>query len=433
MSIKNSAFYRGKQEVFVDFSSQDISSDGALVYLEKLERKHGLLKRVSNFIPDHRNPLFTVYERYSQLKQRVFMMIQGYEDVNDVRHLKNDPLFKDVLSGEMASQSTISRFENCFDKQSIFSICYDFIDRYVENLKGRDEVIIDVDGTDDPTHGNQQLSMFNGFYGQFMYNELFFHDGETGQIIVPVLRPGNSHSNKWYPGILIRIVQKIRAKYPTIKITIRSDSGFSGPAFYKIAHQYNLFFATGISSNEILKKKVERVEKAVRKLYLEQGLKHQHFIKYTYQAKSWSLPQTCYVKIESTGIGMNIRHFVSNIEEKNAREIYFDFYVKRGDASENRIKEVKNMCFSNRLSNQGFLANFIRLIASSLTYEFFRLIKEEIAIISDETAKKWQVSSIRTYLLKVGATIKVTKRRVYYMLSKSFVYQDLFQKLITLK
>ena len=135
------------------------------------------------------------------------MMIQGYEDVNDVRHLKNNPLFKDVLSGEKESQSTISRFENCFDKQSIFSICYDFIDRYFENLKGRDEVIIDVDGTDNPTHSNYQCFM------GFMYNELFFHDGETGQIIVPVLRPGNSHSNKWYPGILRRIVQKIRAKY----------------------------------------------------------------------------------------------------------------------------------------------------------------------------------------------------------------------------
>jgi len=433
MSNKNSIFHRGKQEIFLDFSAQEISSDGALIYLEKLERKHGLIKRISNFIPDERNPLFTIYSRFSQLKQRVFMMAQGYEDVNDVRHLKNDPLFKDVLDGEMASQSTISRFENCFNKESIFSICYDFIDRYVESLKDRNEIVIDVDGTDDPTHGNQQLSMFNGFYEQFMYNELFFHDGDTGQIIVPVLRPGNSHSNKWYAGILRRIVQKIRAKYPTIKITIRTDSGFSGPSFYKIADKYDLTFATGISTNEVLKKKVQRAEKAVKKLYLEQGLKHQHFIKYTYQAKSWSKPQTCYAKIESTGIGMNTRHFVSNIEGKDAREIYFDFYVKRGDASENRIKEVKNMCFSDRLSNHGFLANFFRLITSCITYDFFRLIKEEIEIVKDEIAEKWQVSSIRMYLLKVGATIKVTKRRVYYMLSKSFVYQDLFQKLITLK
>ena len=433
MSTKNTVFYRDKKEVLLDFSAQEISSDGAVVYLEKLERKHGLLKRVSQFIPDRRNPLFTVYSRYAQLKQRVFMLCQGYEDVNDVNHLKNDIVFKDVLQGDLASQPTISRFENCLDKADIFAICYDFIDRYVESLKGRKKIIIDVDATDDPTHGSQQLSMFNGFYEQFMYNELFFHDGETGQIILPVLRPGNSHSNKWYVSILRRLIKKIRAAYPKLKIIIRSDSGFSCAPFYELVDEYNLLFATGIASNNVLKQKTIRAEKAVRKLYLEQGEKHQHFIEYTYQAKSWHKPQKCYAKVESTGIGMNIRHFVSNIEEQEAREIYYDFYVKRGDTSENRIKEVKNMCFSDRLSNHGFFANFFRLLCSSLSYEFMRLIKEEIKQVGDKTARKWQVNSIRTYLLKVGATIKQTKKRVYYKLSKAFVYQDLFIKLIALK
>jgi len=110
---------------------------------------------------------------------------------------------------------------------------------------------------------------------------------------------------------------------------------------------------------------------------------------------------------------MNVIHFISNIKEKEAREIYFGFYVLRGDASENRIKEVKNMCFSDRLSNHGFWANFMRLFISSLTYEMFLLIKQKIKRTSVEVAKKWQVSSIRTYLLKVGTTIKITKRRIY--------------------
>src|SRR5690625_7730767 len=116
------------------------------------------------------------------------MQVQGYEDTNDVGYLKNDPLFKDVLQGQMASQPTLSRFENSFDKATIFEFCYAWIDRYVDSLKGRKKIIIDIDATDDPTHGAQQMTMFNGFYNQFMYNELFFHDGETGQIIVPVLR-----------------------------------------------------------------------------------------------------------------------------------------------------------------------------------------------------------------------------------------------------
>jgi len=431
LSTKNTLFYRGNQSVSVDFSASAISSDGSLILLEKLERDNKLLSHFAKLLPDDRNPNHITYSREHQLKQRVFMLMLGYEDANDVTHLQNDPLFKDVLQGDLASQPTISRFENSVDKASIFKLSYAWIDRYVSSLKGRDQVIIDVDATDDSTYGSQQLSMFNGYYGKFMLNELFFHDGETGQIILPVLRPGNSHSNRWYVSILRRVVRKIRARYPDLKITIRTDSGFSCAPFYKLVDDYGLFFATGQASNAVLKRKVKRCERAVKHLYVDQNIKHQHFIAFTYQAKSWHKPQQAYTKIESTGKGLNVRHFISNIEEQEAREIYFDFYVKRGEASENRIKEVKNMCFSDRLSNHGFLANFFRLFLSSLAYEMFLLLKKSIKKTTFEKAKKWQISTIRTQLLKIGATIKITKKRIYYQLSKAFVHQELFREMIT--
>ena len=119
------------------------------------------------------------------------------------------------------------------------------------------------------------------------------------------------------------------------------------------------------------------------------------------------------------------------MKEKEAREIYFGFYVLRGEASENRIKEVKNMCFSDRFSNHGYWANFFRLFISSLAYEMFLLIKQRIQKSSFDIAKKWQISSIRTYLLKVGAAIKITKKRIFYKLSKAFVHKDLFREIIT--
>ena len=112
---------------------------------------------------------------------------------------------------------------------------------YVSTLGGRKSITIDIDATDDPTYGKQQFTMFNGYYGQFMYNELFFHDGDTGQIIVPVLQPGKSHSNKWYVSILKRIVKKIRLSYPKMEIIIRADSGFSNAPFYKLADDEFLF------------------------------------------------------------------------------------------------------------------------------------------------------------------------------------------------
>lgn len=431
MSTKDTLFYRGNTSISVDFSASEISSDGSLILLEKIERTHKLIKKFSKHLPDLRNPRFITYSREDQLKQRVFMMMLGYQDANDVTHLRHDPLFKDVLQGDLASQPTISRFENSLDKHSIFEFSDAWVNQYVSTLKGRKSIVIDVDATDDPTHGNQQMSMFNGYYGQFMLNELFFHDGQTGQIILPVLRPGNSHSNKWYVAILKRIIIKIRKSYPKMEIVIRTDSGFSCAPFYKLVDDYNLLFATGIASNAVLKKKVSRAVKAVKHLYLSQGKKHQHFIHFSYRAKSWHKEQQCYSKIESTGLGMNVRYFVSNIKDKEAREIYFDFYVKRGDASENRIKEVKNMCFSDRLSNHGYWANFFRLFISSLAYEMFLLIKQKIKKTSFEIAKKWQISSIRTYLLKVGATIKITKKRIFYQLSKAFVYKDLFREIIT--
>jgi hypothetical protein len=347
-----------------------------------------------------------------------------------VFHLQKDPLFKDVLEGDLASQPTLSRFENGIEKRTVFELCYACIERYVSSLAGREEVIIDIDATDDPTHGAQQLSMFNGYYGQFMYNELFFHDGITGQIILPVLRPGNSHSNRWYVGILSRIIKKIREKYPDIKIIIRADSGFSCPAFYSLANKYNLLYAIGLASNEVLKVRSKRAAKAVQLLYVNNRKKHQHFFSFPYQAGTWEKEEMCHCKVESTAIGLNIRYFISNFDKQTAREIYTEFYVKRGDASENRIKEVKNMCFSDRLSNHLFLANFFRLFLSYLAYEMFRLLKLAIAKTPFKQAKTWQIDTIRTYLLKIGATIKITKRRIYYRISKAFVFQDLFKALI---
>jgi hypothetical protein len=430
MSEKTTAFYRGNTEISVDFSAEGISSDGAVAGLEKLERNHKVIRRFSRHIPDQRDPSKVEHSVEKLLKQRVFTLMQGYEDCNDVEYLQKDPLFADVLGGDMASQPTLSRFENSVDKHALFGLCHSWVDRYVDSLRGRSEIIIDIDSTDDPTHGRQQLSMFHGFYGQFMYNELFFHDGQTGQIIVPVLRPGNSHSNRWYVAILKRVVQKIRQRYPKMTITIRADSGFSCPAFYQLADRQELYYVVGMAPDAVLKRRVARVADAVERRHVSQAEKYQHFIGFQYQAGSWHRPQQCYSKIESTGKGLNVRHIVSNLPGKTARQIYFDVYVQRGEASENRIKEVKNMCQADRLSCHRYWANFLRLLISCLAYELFLLLKQAIRKTSTKEAHSWQINTIRVRLLKVGATIRKTKRRIYYRLSQAFVYQNLFRQLV---
>ena len=292
-------------------------------------------------------------------------------------------------------------------------------------------MVIDIDGTDAETYGGQQLSLFNGFYGHTMYNELLFHDGQTGEIILPALRPGNAHSNWWYVAILKRIIIKLRTKFPDLVIFIRADSGFSTPKLYNLAKKHNLLYAIGIASNNILKKETELMNYIISSLWLSQGKKYQYFTKtFDYQAKSWESPEKCFAKVESTGKGMNIRYIITNIKNLTTEDIYKEFYVQRGETSENRIKELKNMCFSDRLSTSGIWSNFFRLIISSLSYEFFRIIKNKIKKTTFDGAKKWNIDSIRLLLLKAGAIIKKTTRKIKISITNAYVYKDLFIRLL---
>jgi hypothetical protein len=434
MSKKNTLFYRKNQEINFDFSAEEISTDGGIFLAEKIERQYGIIKNFCDQLPDERQSGKVHHSIKRLVKQRVYLMLQGYQDCNDERHLRKDPVISEALDGELAAQPTLSRFENSLSISEIYKMSEDYLSSYVNTISpDRKRIVIDADGTDDPTHGNQQLSMFNGYYKQFMYNELLFHDGETGQIILPVLRPGNCHSSRWFVHILAVIVDKIRAKHPDIEIVIRADAGFSGPNFYKMADDKNLLFCIGMTSNERLKSITKISEDVIRESYLQQGEKYQFFAgAFQYQADTWEKPQNCYAKIESTGKGMNVRYFCSNMENKTANELYWDFYVKRGDASENRIKELKNMCYSGRLSCHKYTANYFRLFLSCLCYEFFRLIKELIKKTGDKTASKWQVDNIRLFLLKVGATIIKRIRRVKICFSKSYVCRELFCKIVAI-
>ncbi|GJM59929.1 MULTISPECIES: IS1380 family transposase [Persicobacter] len=430
MSNQNTVFYQKSKAVFVDFHGDEMTSDGGVVLLEKIEKKFGYINEISKAYIDSRNQSLIHHKAVDLFKQRIFGLVLGYQDCNDVNYLKNDPVISSILNGSLASQPTLSRFEMSVDRKVIYSLCESFVSHYINSLRGRKKIILDFDGTDDKTHGHQQLALFNGYYGHHMYHQLFVHDGETGQIVLPVLRPGNSHSNRWFVAILKRLVKKIRSHYPEIEIVIRADAGFSCAPFYKLANECNLKYTIGIASNSILKAKAEKVQSAVRHIFEDGSEKHQHFFNFQYQAQTWEQEQNCIAKVEWTGKGLNTRFVISNMDEASVRDIYFGFYVKRGESSENRIKEVKNMCFADRLSNHFFWPNFFRLILSSMAYEIFRLIKKEISQTKHEWAKKWQVDTIRLCLLKIGGTIKSTVRRVYYSFSKAFPQQKLFLELL---
>jgi len=366
------------------------------------------------------------------LKQRTFLLALGYEDCDDSDTLRKDPIISMVLGGDLASQPTLSRLENNISKRTIFALYAKFIERYVKSIKpGQSEVTIDVDCTDDPTHGAQQLSLFNGHHGQFMYNELVFFDGVTGQLILPVLRPGNVHTSRWMPKILNRIVKAIRAVHPHIQIIIRADAGFSNPDFFNLSESSHLEFCMGLRGNQVLNNLIKNDYDQVKGQYADNGLQHQRFVgPFAYQAESWEKPQRVYAKVESTGLGMNVRFYVSSMGNYDAQGLYTKFYVRRGETCENRIKDIKNYCYSDRLSCSSYWANCFRLMLACLAYELLRLVKVAISKTEHENCHSWNLQSIRLHLLKVAGYVKVRVKYCLVKLSNAFVYQDLFGKVI---
>lgn len=433
MSKTKVAIYQKNKEVHFDFSADRISSDGGLLLLKKQIKKLHLVQFMGASIPDFRHPSYVQYSVEQLLSLRVMLLCCGYEDCNDIEYLKHDPALQSLFDGELPGQSTLSRWENSLNLPAVARLALRMIDYYVESLDpARNHIVIDVDCTDDPTHGKQQGSLFHGYYWQWMYNELFYLDGETGQVILPVLRPGNVHSNKWNERFLRIIVEKIKARYPHMEIHVRADAGFSSPAFYRCTEELQIGFCVGIAANPRLTKLIAKEADEVAKQYVAHDEKHQRFVgPFLYQADTWDQPQDAYAKIESTGKGLNIRFFISNYAEENPEALYKEFYVQRGEAAENRIKEIKNFCFSTRLSCHRFSANYLRLILSCLAYEVLRSIRSRLPEATVDTRLwKWSVQSIRLYLIKIGAQIKITVRRIYFHFARGHPYQKVLAHLL---
>ncbi len=361
MSTSKVAFFLQKQAFHYDFSAEPLTSDGGLLVVAKQLKRLGLVSFFDKYIPDRRDPRYVAYSSEQLLSLRLMLLSCGYEDCNDVKHLEHDPALRALCGGELPCQPTLSRWENALNIGDVARLAESMIDYYVAGLNPkREEIIIDVDCTDDPTHGSQQGTLFHGYYWQWMYNQLFYLDGETGQVILPVLRPGNVHSSKWNDHFLRLIVQKIRARFPDMAIHLRADAGFSAPAFYEAVDEMDIGFCVGISSNERLKRLIAKAVDEVEEEYVKNDLRHQRFVgPFEYQADSWHISQDVYAKIESTGKGLNVRFYVSNYADEDPEELYRDYYVQRGEAAENRIKPDQELLLFGQAELQTVQRQFL--------------------------------------------------------------------------
>lgn len=421
------------KEVVADFTGGRITSDAGGLLLRELDQRYRLAENAARCLHDPREGHKVKHDLLTLVRQRLFAIAQGYEDNNDAATLAKDPAFKIMAGkapesdGDLASQPTLSRFENRVTARDLRRLCDRLLELYLKTHPGpRKVIVLDMDGTDDPTHGKQQLSFFHGYYAEHMYHPLLVFDGRDGFPLAAVLRPGNTHSSRGALAVLKRLIQKLRQAYPKALILFRADAGFAVPALYNyLEGQPETRYVIGfITNNRLLAETAPLLLKAQRQ-YQETGEKQRLFTSFSYQAESWDQPRRIIAKVEYTHLGANQRFVVTNLS-RNPQFVYDDIYVLRGDV-ENRIKELKLDIKADRLSCHRFLANQFRLLLHTAAYCLFWLLRYHLQGTELATA---QVHTLRLKLLKIGARIRETSRRIWVHLASGYPYRDLLVTLL---
>lgn len=447
----------GRQHVTVDFDGGSVVTDAGLLPIRLLDQQLGVLADVAQRLPDPRAQKFVTHSREALLTQEVYQILAGYPDGNDAQALRDDPLFQTLVGvapneeRSLASGSTLNRFHHAYTRRqaqvpleerpvlreidAALTQRLKILNDYLPELFIRTRrtpppyVILDIDPSDDPTHGQQVLSFFHGYYDQHQYFPVFVFDGVSDFPLAAWLRPGTVHASCGAVATLQPIVQALRAAWPDVTILVRGDSGLATPEVYEFCEAQGLLYAFGYSSNNVLK---ERTEAALRDLetyyafYQQREPSVQRFeVLEDYQADRWSRPRRIVAKIEINRHGTNRRFVVTNLSG-HGQGIYHGFYVQRGDVPERPIGELKNGLHMDRLSFHRFRANGLKLLEHTLAYALVVLHREATASIPE--VAQAEVSTLRQRLWKVGAVVKTSVRRIWFHISTSWPNRRLFER-----
>jgi hypothetical protein len=426
--------------VQVVFDAPETSSDGGALLLRQMDDRLKLCERFAFCVPDFRDPRFVVHERLEQSRQRIFQIALGYEDCNDAGALRHDPLLKvacDLMpedEGTLSSQPTLSRLENAADMRAIKKLLLQLEGDYVASFTTPPElVVLDIDTTDDPTHGQQQLTFFHGFYDQHMYHPMMVFDAATGQLVTAVLRPGNAHAARGGMGVLQRIIVALKRRFPTTSIVVRGDSGFAMPRLMAMIEALNaelgeIYYLFGLAQNAVLRRLGEPVMAAANAKFAAGHDYVRHFDSFRYAAETWPHERLVVMKAERSEKGENPRFIVTSIEGFPPAWMY-DAYCERGQC-ENFIKDFKNALQADRLSCHTFTANFFRLLEHAAAYVLMHALRLEAGKQAPALATV-QMDTLRLRLLKVAATVKQSSRRILVRLPKAFPLASVFAAIST--
>jgi len=424
------SFYRHRP-VHCDFSGGQITGEAGLLPLRAFDERHHLTRDCAALLRDPRQDERVRHEALALLRQRLYQIVAGYEDANDADRLRHDPTLQIVanrkLGEALGSQPTLSRWENAPSGREIVRLNDALVEQFIrwcgQQVRQHGEILLDIDTTDDPTHGQQQLSFFNGAYGQHMYHPLLIFERHTGCLLAARLRAGNASSHARIVPLLLRLVPRLQAAFPGVKIKLRGDAGFALPLLYEFCEFFGLQYALGIPGHQVFQRRAQPRQKQLARRYRRTSLPQRSFSSFRHRARSWSRQRRICYKAEHTAAGTNLRFVVTNCAGR-ASEV-FAFYNDRGEC-ENRIEEFKNGFRADRLSCHRFLANAFRLLLHGFAYNLvnlFRLL---------ELPPEWrsaQIETLRARLFKVGARVRQTARAIRVHLATGWPFQSLFRKL----
>lgn len=420
----------GDKPLIVNFEGGNISSDAGVLILREVEEQIGLIRSIAGVMPDNRDSRYVKHTLTDLLIQRVAQIACGYEDANDCNDLRNDPVFK-MLAGRypeigdaLASQPTMSRFENAVSRTTLYRLALVFADIFVASYDSPPPVIIlDFDDTEDKVHGDQQLNLFNGYYGSRCYMPLHVYEGLSGKLITTILKPGKRSDGKQMLSIVKRMVSYLNEKWPETLIIFRGDSHFAYPEVMDyIEGTENTEYLTGLTGNSRLMKEADPLIKRAVKMYEENGNKVVLFHSFYYQAGSWDKARRVVVKVEVSELGKNIRFIVTSMEAAKATVLYQQIYCARGE-DELYIKEHKLYLKSDRTSCHKFEANQFRLFLHSAAYVLIHTLKTEI--LRDTPFANASFETIQLRLLKVAARVRELKTRIKIELPTSFPLKNI--------
>ena len=426
-------FSIGRRKVTIESNGTFITSNAGVLLASRIERRLGLAERLSAVLRDERDPALVSHTYENQMRQRLLQIVCGYEDCNDAGELRLEPAFQTAMGriagreeSALASQPTLSRFEQRAAME-VLQMSEVLIDIWIDQLKARGskackDIVLEFDPTDDPTHGAQQLSMFHGYYDQYMYHPLLVFDGEGWPVAV-VLRPGRASASHGAASVLLRIFERIVDRLPRqTRITLRADAGFAVPELYELCEAMEIRYVIGQITHKSYQERAADALAEANRQFEKSGTKVRVFTEFEYQAETWTHPRRVIGKAERMPEGENLRFIVTNIADLPAEESY-DYYTERGQA-ENFIKDLKNAMFADRLSCSAFMANQFRLLLHAAAYIVMFELRRELA---GTALAKAQMDTLRLKLLKIGACIVVTARRIWVQLSEFDPSRQLFE------